>query len=177
MGCYPDEVCQRNFLPFVDMNTTSSSSALQLCPVCKCSVHRNRLSVHLKLCNAKVRKKQKVKLKQQSIVAPDVRGGIGDRLLSRKPLRSAENKNLRKQRSTSRFILESRRGARVLGPRPCKNCGRNHDVVWFYAKSSDGAVYLCATCKAIVFDRSFGKLDALNLAFSGGAFESSRRRH
>jgi hypothetical protein len=76
-----------------------------------------------------------------------------------------------------RVYLESRRGTRVEGPRACTECKQSRAVVWRYARSNLGEVHLCAVCKVRAFERSFGKIDALDMSVSGGAFESNRRRH
>jgi len=73
--------------------------------------------------------------------------------------------------------LISRRGTRVDGARVCAECGRLKTPVWHYTRSSRGEVCICTFCKPRVFNRSFGKLDALDFAQRGGGFESNRRNH
>lgn len=85
--------------------------------------------------------------------------------------RSDKNKNKKKKP----IILESKRGTRIDGG-GCDECGsRNEKALWRCARSNQGTVYICSTCKPVVFDRSFDKSDALNTAYLGGTFESSRR--
>jgi hypothetical protein len=61
--------------------------------------------------------------------------------------------------------LESRRGRRA-GAGTCSNCGRFELSLWKYSKSTIGPVALCATCKDLALDRSFGKIDALKMSDS-----------
>ena len=60
--------------------------------------------------------------------------------------------------------------------RHCSECGLSANVLWRYSKSNRGVVYLCRRCKPIVFDRSFGEVDAMKCAWTSH-FESNRRRH
>ncbi len=62
------------------------------------------------------------------------------------------------------ILLTSKRGTRVFEKRLCNNCGAPLDVLWRYAQSNYGTVYICTRCKMEVFERSFGKIDAMNMA-------------
>jgi hypothetical protein len=75
----------------------------------------------------------------------------------------------------NRLILESRRGTRMPIPMQCDEC-RVLKQVFRYSKSSFGIAFVCIACKSVVFGRSFGSVDAMNLAFQGGSSESNRRR-
>ena len=75
------------------------------------------------------------------------------------------------------LVLTSRRGTRVDDGTPCTSCGRKDMTVWRYRESNYGVVHLCCNCKSKVFERSFGKVDALDRAVSGGGIETNRRRH
>jgi len=87
-------------------------------------------------------------------------------------------RDLGSTRSTqAKLVLESRRGTRTYERGTCWECGTYGGVLWHYSKSSCGPVHLCSRCKGGVFNRSFGNVDAMTRAWSGGAFESSRRRH
>jgi len=77
----------------------------------------------------------------------------------------------RKNRSRRvKIILKSSRGERIQRPSKCSRCGQPAAVVWKYAKSNIGTVYLCSRCKPWVLDASFGKIDALDHAYQGGRF-------
>ena len=77
---------------------------------------------------------------------------------------------------SSKIILKSRRGTRIRGgEQQCSECGYPDKVLWKYAKSNFGMVYLCWSCKAKVFDRSFGKIDATEMAYSGNYGDSIHR--
>lgn len=88
-----------------------------------------------------------------------------------------------KQRNTpparpERIILAVRRGTRVSERTCCDECGIEEKPIWRYSKSNLGVVYLCSRCKRIVFDRSFGSLDAMNTRrVVTGQFESNRRKY
>jgi len=79
-----------------------------------------------------------------------------------------------------KLVLESNRGKRVHSSQNgnrCAECGMRHSLTWHYEKSSIGPVHICSGCKPKVFDRSFGKRDAMEFADPSGGFESNRRRH
>jgi len=54
------------------------------------------------------------------------------------------------------LALISRTGSR-LGPGHCAECDLEVTQLWFYAESNRGPVEICSSCKAHVFERSFGK--------------------
>jgi len=54
--------------------------------------------------------------------------------------------------------LASRRGRRA-GAGRCAECGAQVEFLWHYTESSHGAVDICAGCKPVVFERSFGQLE------------------
>src|SRR3989344_7355632 len=84
-----------------------------------------------------------------------------------------------RNKSTPKFQLISKRGNRVEGMRKCNKCGKQFKATWRYTESTRGTVYLCMVCKERV-KRKKGrrrKIDALDLAYSGGSFESNSRRH
>lgn len=74
-----------------------------------------------------------------------------------------------------RVKLRTRQGNRVEARGECDVCFRSTEVLWHYLESDLGAVRLCGLCNATALDRSFGKRDALDGAFSGGAFGQNRR--
>lgn len=73
------------------------------------------------------------------------------------------------------IVLISKRGVRE-GDGTCDNCGMRHTSVWHYKESNQGRVCLCGVCKQTVFDRSFGRIDAMDHAVTS-SFETNRRRH
>lgn len=77
---------------------------------------------------------------------------------------------------TRSVILISRRGKRVDERRRCNECRDIRPLLWEYPESNCGSVLICSLCKSVVFDRSFGSIDALDKALPGN-FESNPRRH
>jgi hypothetical protein len=62
--------------------------------------------------------------------------------------------------------------------RCCDECHtRGEKKLWRYSRSNQGTICLCSRCKRIVLDRSFGPIDAQDVALEGGAFETNPRRH
>ena len=100
--------------------------------------------------------------------------GVGPREKERTDLPNLVRK---KKTHAPRIVLKSRRGFRAQGNGRCDECGQEFVYVWRYTHSSHGTVHLCGECKPRVFDHSFGKKDALDFGYEGGAFESNRRRH
>jgi hypothetical protein len=84
-------------------------------------------------------------------------------------------------RPKGKLQLISKRGTRVEGWRCCSRCSNQFMATWRYAESTWGVVYLCMDCKDRVGRpgerKRRRKLDALDLAYSGGRFEGNRRRH
>jgi DNA-directed RNA polymerase subunit M/transcription elongation factor TFIIS len=76
-----------------------------------------------------------------------------------------------------KIILISRRGTRIDTLTECDECGRLKQPVWRYADSNKGTVYICAACKPEVFTRSYGSIDIMSIAESGGGIETNRRKH
>lgn len=62
-----------------------------------------------------------------------------------------------------KVYLESQRGTRIAGSAMCADCERTDMTVWEYADSNYGRIRLCAVCKIEAFERSFGKIDALDM--------------
>ncbi len=116
--------------------------------------------------------KNKPKKKNQSHVGPPK-----PRTLTGYISKAALNGMKQPSSSRAKIFLESRRGVRVQGGGRCNEFGMSEKLVWRYAKSSKGTVQICSRCKAKVFDRSFGTVDAFNNAYEGGAFESNPHRH
>src|SRR5262245_3741752 len=79
----------------------------------------------------------------------------------------AEEEEMRRHPAPKLF-LESRHGIRSTEARQCDECGVRKNLLWRYRKSNKGIVYICNTCKPIVFDRSFGSVDAFDSVVSGG---------
>lgn len=74
-------------------------------------------------------------------------------------------------------VLESKKGSRVMGTHICKECGTPTQSGFMYSRSNLGSIVLCPRCKPTVFNRSFGNIDALDHALTGGRFEGNRSKH
>ncbi|MCP4258475.1 MAG: hypothetical protein GY774_13395 [Planctomycetes bacterium] len=81
------------------------------------------------------------------------------------------------QNKPKKLVLHSRRGVRKDEETLCDNCKRLKKPVFSYKESSNGEVNICSECKPKLFDRSFGKKDALEFATTGGHFEGNRSKH
>lgn len=127
------------------------------CPHCNSSVRNDRLDKHI----AKVHTRQN---------HSTLRNFNAESETSHK---SSSSKSARREPIT----LFSKRGTRINKLMSCDSCLSTEIVLWHYAESSRGQVNICGKCKSGLFNRSFGRKDALDLAFQGGAFESNRRRH
>lgn len=75
-----------------------------------------------------------------------------------------------------KLLLISRRGTKTVGATECAACHRSQLTTWHYKESTRGSVNICELCKPRLFDRSFGRKDALDYCKLGGGFESNRRR-
>ncbi len=83
----------------------------------------------------------------------------------------------RRQGPQVRIYLQSKRGRQITAGGRCFVCRKDYRIVWRYSASDVGTVDLCDDCKAQALDRSFGRIDALDLPHEGGQFEANRRRH
>lgn len=142
------------------------SSSKTACSVCAVSIRKDRLAQHLAKVHHKGNKtahanQDKVKIVRNSIFVD--------------PAQPKQSKPTQSKQGP--ITLISRRGTRVSMRRPCDSCHCIEPVTWRYERSNHGTVYICGRCKSGLFNRSFDKHDALNLAFQGGAFEMNRRRH
>jgi hypothetical protein len=88
-----------------------------------------------------------------------------------------KRKPRRRKKKKPQLVLVSKRGMRIPSKTECSLCHKAKSPVWHYAKSSRGPVNICGDCKPRLFDRSFGKKDALNYAETGGLYEGNRRKH
>lgn len=75
-----------------------------------------------------------------------------------------------------KLLLISRRGTKTERAMECAACHRSQLVTWHYKESTRGSVNVCERCKPRLFDRSFGRKDALDFCQLGGGFESNRRK-
>ena len=75
------------------------------------------------------------------------------------------------------ITLISQRGSRTSKPTRCSACDVVKTPTWKYSESTHGVVSICSSCKPDIFDRSFGKKDALDFAQLGGNFESNRSKY
>jgi hypothetical protein len=74
------------------------------------------------------------------------------------------------------IAITTRHATRLAGPAECADCRGILKVGWQYQTNS-GPVILCGLCRDRALDRAFGHHDALDVAVSGGRFDSNRRRH
>lgn len=93
------------------------------------------------------------------------------------PEKKIRNKKPNPYAKPIKAILKSRRGTRISTLTECDECARLRQPVWRYADSNKGTVHICAACKPEVFTRSFGSIDVMSIAESGGGIETSRRKH
>jgi hypothetical protein len=148
------------------VSVKSDYSSKTICSVCAVSIRKDWLAKHL----AKVHRKGNKNAHANPANVKVVRNPI--------PVNSAQPKQTKSaQTKQGPITLISKRGTRVNMRRPCDSCHCVEPVTWRYERSNRGTVYICGRCKSGLFNRSFEKRDALNLAFQGGAFEINRRRH
>ena len=82
------------------------------------------------------------------------------------------------KRRFGNVLLVSKRGSKHNITALCDECGHFSHKLWKYARSDRGSVFLCDRCKPYVYERSFGSIDALDHAETGGhRFEGNRHRH
>ena len=134
------------------------------CPKCHSSVRNDRLDKHI----AKVHGKQKQ--------SPS-RSSVETKVINATELEVSRKHTSHKSARREPITLISKRGTRINKLMSCDSCLSTEIVLWHYAESSRGEINICGRCKSGLFNRAFGRKDALDLAFQGGAFESNRRRH
>lgn len=142
------------------------------CPRCGIHVHRERIEQHL--AHAHDGEENKAAPPPAKPAPPGPRVRIlppGAKFKPKAPAPKPEHP------VSTHLILYSRRGSRVTGKEFCRECGTRKDHIWRYAESNRGTVYLCSECKPLVFDRSFGHIDAMDHAESGGQWESNPHKH
>jgi hypothetical protein len=124
------------------------------CPVCGTRVVADLMDEHLRLRHAGYR--------QRAVPIEEVASII---------------ESISKERADSPpLILVSQRGTKVTRTARCSECGYSASTLWRYSESNRGVVYLCSSCRPIVFDRSFGEVDAIDRAWIS-AFETNPRKH
>lgn len=128
---------------------------MTICPICMVQVRVDRIDNHIK----------KVHNKGDVVQVNSIKGKLSSSLKNNEP----ENINI--------LYLKSKRGLRIEELEQCDECKMGTKPVWRYSESNKGVIFLCSSCKPLVLERSFGKVDALNTAFSGGKFEGNRRKH
>jgi len=79
--------------------------------------------------------------------------------LARKKSPNPAESNTRLRGKSSNLKLISRDGHRA-GPGRCAECGFEQSQLWQYAESNHGPVEICSGCKPLVFERSFGAVEA-----------------
>jgi uncharacterized protein YbaR (Trm112 family) len=126
------------------MATKTSGLELIACPYCSSKVRADRLAQHI----AGVHSTGQAAQPQSQV-------------LSMTPSKKQATAPTKKPRT--KVFLNSRRGTRIEGPVMCEDCKMMRPAVWRYAESSHGVIQLCGVCKIKAFDRSFGKIDALDM--------------
>lgn len=151
-------------------------TTLEKCPDCGILVDPNRMNRHWRRSHspsAILRKQQKeeAKKKRESDIGKCSECGLEmPRYRLKGHLKSKHNID-------GVFRLISRRGTRVESLQKCYVCKSEKGGTWRYAQSTKGEVHICLACKPRVFDKSFGKIDALSRSVTGGGFETNRRKH
>ena len=136
------------------------SSQLLECPFCSAKVSPGRASGHI--------------------------ASVHKLLVTNKMIAEHRRKKDMMARSGGPFLV-SRTGTVQKGLQVCSNCEANVAGTTRYAKSNQGPVLICASCKQKVLSRSGllvrkkaykprGKSDAMYRATTGGRFETNRRK-
>lgn len=162
------------------------------CPTCGAFVLEKHLPRHLRKVHSTPaeRLEQKTALKAEQQMRRELkkkalreeRRRLGE-LLVKCPICkiSIKKKSLKGHKKAAHGIglplrLISQRGTRIHVPCMCNICNKTTSPTWHYKESTKGSVNVCLLCRPALLDKSFGKLDALDHAVSGGGFETSRRR-
>lgn len=137
---------------------------------------------HLKakgLSDAQIDKRLSTYLKRKKHSLPSTTLKQGKHNKVTPALEKSQNNSMvqRELNTPGRLYLISHKGMRIESPFSCTECSTFAKPVWRYAESNAGEVYLCSRCKPRVLNRSFDKLDAMNVSMQAGRFESNRRRH
>jgi hypothetical protein len=148
----------------------SRDKRMSTCDICGVRVRRDRLQKHVERVHTEKPEKKK------DLATCMFCGAIMHRKELAAHCCAGGSSQLAELEPPTPIILESKRGKRIGDSKHCSECHGLFDVVWRYAKSNMGVVYLCSSCKPIVFDRSFGPADAMNRAWIS-SFESNRRKH
>jgi hypothetical protein len=144
------------------------ATRMSVCPICQCAVRASRLHSHMrKVHDSKVAK---------SPLRP-VGAKRDDRESVEASFKASVKNRASKRSKRSKLLLDTKRAKRIDESSICDECCEYVRVVWRYSYSNRGPVKLCTSCRAAALDWSFGKLDALDYAWSGGAVEMNRRRH
>ncbi len=155
------------------------------CPVCSNPVKPKNLPAHIENVHspeAETNRRER-QAKERSLAKQKAKERRRELVKCKKCAIKLMRKDMKKHMREAHGILPgslrliSRRGSRVEGPKDCSACNKSKSPVWRYSESSRGSVFICAACKPRLFDRSFGTKDVMDYAITGGAFESSRRRH
>ncbi len=159
-----------------DTNKSPKNSRKE-CPYCKIELLQDKLKKHIKNthpekpreCQDSSKNKSIDQKKNPSSSRVDTAVQYAEIVASKKTsFESKKNNNIE---------LLSKRGTRISERVDCSSCGYPSSPVWRYSKSNYGIVHLCQDCKTHIWDKSFGKVDAMQVAFSGGRFEGNRSKH
>lgn len=146
----------------------SKDKRMVKCETCGVSVRRDRLAKHIEQAHTEKPSKKPKHVTCRYCGVTMSRGEWARHDCEESPFKKLDQ--------PPPVVLISRRGKRIEGGGCCSECHAWVHMVWRYTKSNRGVVDLCAYCKAIVFDRSFGACDALNSAVTS-QFESNPRKH
>ena len=94
--------------------------------------------------------------------------------------RSVEEARRRYKAAAGAVEIESQRSARVDVWGPCSVCDVSFRPLWFYARASCGALYLCVPCKDRLLEGAEDRKDVLDLTprlVERRAFQGNRHRH
>jgi len=84
----------------------------------------------------------------------------------------------KEEEKPEQLIIYSKRGSRVNSKKLCNDCLTIHSPLWYYSRTSKGAIHLCTQCKNEAWDRSaHDSPDALDFATTGGHFEGNRKKY
>lgn len=142
----------------------SKTLTMVRCPKCPSTIRSDRLASHM----------TKIHHEKKTAIAVTKSRRSSSQTKSKTALDETQSAT---SKSASKIILISRRGMIIRKRMTCDSCLSTESVLYRYAESSHGIVHICGRCKATIFNRSFDKVDAMNSAFQGGAFETNRRRH
>lgn len=85
-----------------------------------------------------------------------------------------KSRNITNKRT--RLVLKSKQCRLINTMQRCNECNLQRAGTWLYKKSNIGSVNLCRFCRPKILERSFGKIDALNMAIHYGHYRARKVR-